>query len=216
MKILDLPVETREKLGSANSRRYRRAGKIPCILYGRGQESIPLVTTTDGFGHVLKNHSALVRLKLDADEQTALVRAVEWDTFGRHVEHIDLIRVEMDEEVKVSIPLRFVGIPVGVGEGGIIEVVIADLAVFARVDSIPTELGADISHLHIGSVIHVKDLEYPENVRPAVAESVLLMHVVEPRKVEEPEPDELAVAAEGEAPEGTEEDAGAGEKATDE
>ena len=215
MKILDLPVEGREKLGSANSRRYRRAGKIPCVLYGRGQENIPLVVTADDFGEVLKNHSALVRLKLGEDEQTALVRDVEWDVFGNHVEHLDLIRVEMDDEVKVNITLRFVGIPVGVGEGGVIEVVMSDLAVFARVDSIPTELGADIAHLHIGSGIYVKDLEYPEHVRPAVADSVLLMHVVEPRKVEEPEPDELAVAEEGAAPEGEEGAEDAEKKATE-
>lgn len=206
MKIHDLPVERRDKLGSANSRRYRRAGKIPCILYGYGQEALPLTTEMESFDAVRKAHTALVRLKLGDQEQTALVRDVTWDTFGTHVSHIDLVRVEMKDEVKLKVPCAFVGTPVGVGHGGDVQVIHGDIEVFARADSIPSELTVDISALEIGDGIHVADVSFPANVRPASSANQLVVHVIEPKKLEEPEAGEEAElgeeapAAEGEAP----------------
>ncbi|MHC4163598.1 MAG: 50S ribosomal protein L25, partial [Planctomycetota bacterium] len=90
MKILNLPVEKRDRLGSANARRYRRAGKVPCSLYGRGQDNVNLVANADDLQEVLKTHTALVRLELGEQEQTALLRSVDWDVFGEAVEHVDL------------------------------------------------------------------------------------------------------------------------------
>lgn len=199
MKILDLPVERRDKLGTSHARRYRRQGRIPCILYGHGQESVPLTTTADAFGKVLKGHTALVRLKLGEEAQTALVREIAWDTFGEHVEHVDFVRVEMEDEVRVVVPIVFKGIPAGVSHGGEIQKPITDLPLFARVDSIPSEIEIDISPLDLHQGIHVGEIAYPAHVRPALPESVLIVQVVPPRKVEEVLPEE-AEAAEGEAP----------------
>jgi large subunit ribosomal protein L25 len=205
MKIHDLPVERRDKLGSANSRRYRRAGKIPCILYGHGQENVPLTADMDSFDEVRKAHTALVRLKLGDQEQTALVRDVVWDVYGTHVAHIDLFRVEMKDEVKLKVPCTFVGTPAGASHGGDTQVVHGDIEVFARADSIPADFTIDISALEIGDGIHVGDVSFPENVRPASPAEQLIVHVIPPKKLEEPgegeEEAELGeAAAEGEAP----------------
>lgn len=198
MQILELPVEKRDKLGSANARRYRRAGGIPCNLYGRGVDPFPLVTTRDDFGEVLKLHTAIVRLKLGDDSQLALLREVKWDTFGDYVEHVDFKRVEMEDTVKIKVPLVFVGTPAGAHHGGDLQAVQVDIEVMSRVDSIPSEIRVDVSALEIGDGIRAEGLPYPDHVEPAIDPQAMIVQVKAPKKVEEPEPSEEAEG--GEAP----------------
>ncbi len=200
MQILDLPVEKRDKLGSANARRYRRAGGIPCNLYGRGQDPFPLVTTRDAFGEVLKVHTAIVRLKLGEDEQLALLREVKWDTYGDYVEHIDLTRVEMEDTVKIKVPLVFAGDPAGVHHGGVLQASRVDIEVHARVDSIPSEIRVDVRPLEIGDGIRAEALPFPENVVPAVDPNMMIVQVKAPKKVVEEELAPVEGEGEGEAP----------------
>lgn len=200
MQILDLPVEKRENYGSANARRARRGGKVPCILYGGKQANVPLFTTVLDLGSVLKAHSALVRLKLGEQEQTALLREVKWDVLGEYVQHVDFVRVEMTDEVRIKVPVHCFGVPVGIGEGGELQVVKAEVEVLARVDSIPNEIRIDVSNLKLFDGVHVREVTFPENVRAAGHESDLIVHVVPPRKVEEAVPAEAA--AEGAPAEG--------------
>jgi len=188
MQIFDLPVESRDKLGSAHARRYRRAGRVPCILYGRGQENVSLVTPSSSVEELLKRHASLVRLTLGEQSQTALVRAVEWDTFGERVAHMDFVRVEMEDEVKVSIPVHVKGDPKGAHEGGSLQLIQPDLEVYCRVDSIPEEIAIDVSDLEIGQGIHVDEVPYPDRVRPARKGRELVVQMLAPKKVVEEEP----------------------------
>jgi len=204
MKILNLPVEMRDRLGSSNARRYRRAGKVPCNLYGRGRDNVHLVADAHDLQEVLKTHSALVRLELGEQQQTALLRSVDWDVFGDAVEHVDLVRVNMEDEVKIKVPVHCIGIPAGTSEGGQLQVAKADLEVFSRVDSIPSDIRIDVSPLHIHDAIHIRDVEFPPHVRAAHDGAELVVHLMPPRKVEElaaapAEGVEGVVPAEGEA-----------------
>ncbi|MGQ0613135.1 MAG: 50S ribosomal protein L25 [Planctomycetaceae bacterium] len=184
MKILDLPVAMREKLGSASSRRYRRTARIPCVLYGNRQTTVPLTVASDDVARVLKQHARLVRLRLGADEQTALVREVAWDVFGERVEHIDFVRVEMTDQVTVSIPVRFVGIPIGISQGGVLEPILSDLEVRCAVHAIPDEIRVDVTPLELHKGFHLEDIAFPAGVVPVRSLKDLLVHVVEPRKIE--------------------------------
>lgn len=203
MKILDLPVEARPDLGTSNARRYRRGGRVPAILYGGGQQNVPVTVPATTVDALLHAHTHLVRLKLGDRAQTALVREIAWDHLGERVQHIDFVRVEMDSEVKVTVPLHFVGVPVGQGHGGGTEPLITDLEVRCRVDSIPEEIRIDIRPLDIGQGIHVGDVDYPAGVQPARSGQDLLIHVVPPRKLDVPaeEKPEAEVPAEAEAAE---------------
>jgi large subunit ribosomal protein L25 len=152
---------------------------------------------------VLKTHSALVRLTLGDKKQTALLRAVEWDVFGEAVEHVDLVRVEMEDEVKIKVPVHCIGIPAGTSEGGQLQVTKPDLEVYTRVDSIPSDIRIDVTGLHIHDAIHIRDVDFPPHVRSAHDEHELVVHLMPPRKVELAAP---AEAAEGEAPAEAEEE----------
>jgi len=197
MKILDLTVERRDKLGSAEARRYRRAGRIPCILYGGPQDNVTLTTAHDQFDEILKAHTLLVRLHLASEEQTALVRRVEWDTFGEHVEHVDFQRVEPHQEVALAIPLRFLGTPAGITEGGRFEREHDALPVRGPLESMPAELRVDVSRLNVGDSLRASEVELPEGLVLDCGEGDLLAHVRVP-KVVAAEPEPGAEGAEGE------------------
>ena len=203
MKILDLPVETREKLGSANSRRYCRAGQIPSVLYGGKRDSVSLVFQAEDFDSILKAHTALVRLRLsDEVNQTALVRNVTWDTFGNHIQHVDLQRVAMEDEIQLAVPIHILGVPAGVAHGGVLHFAHREVQVHSRVDSIPSEIEIDVSQLDLGDRVTVGELDYPEHVRAALPADEPVVFVKEPKvavveeeAVEAPEP-----GAEGDEP----------------
>ena len=216
MQILDLKVEKREKFGSANSRRYCRDGKIPMILYGRGQDTVPLLCEADDFGEVTRAHTAIVRLTVgDSIAQTALIREIAWDTFGDYVQHIDLVRVEAEDEVDIKVPIHYHGVPAGSAHGGALHVILPEMVLHCRVDSIPSELLVEVSHLEIDQGIRVGEIEYPANVRPSRPDTDLLVHCKEPRVAVEQtdeEGEEGAAPAEGaEGAEAAEGDAPAGE-----
>jgi large subunit ribosomal protein L25 len=201
MKILDLSVEKRDSFGTANARRSRRAGRVPCMLYGGKQANVPLYAKTADLGEVLKGHTALVRLKLGDQEQTALLREVKWDYLGEWIQHVDLVRVEMSDEVKIKVPVHTFGVPVGISEGGELQIVKAEVEVFSRVDSIPNEIRIDVSALKLFDGVHIREVTFPPNVRAAGHPTDLIVHVVPPRKVEEVAPAEAAAeGAEGAAP----------------
>jgi large subunit ribosomal protein L25 len=200
MKIVDLPVTRRDKTGSAESRRIRRGGGIPCNLYGGDRGSVSLTTSRDAFAEVLKAHTALVRLRDDAVEQTALIRDVAWDTFGEFVEHLDLVRVSMTDEVKVRVPIHFTGTPAGQKHGGVLVENNRDIEVFAQVKSIPSELPCDVSALEIGDGIRIADIELPEGVRTEMPEEEMIVQCTEPQAVIIEEPEGEEVEGEGEAP----------------
>ncbi|MGH7163609.1 MAG: 50S ribosomal protein L25 [Planctomycetota bacterium] len=196
MKILDLSVEKRESLGSAASRRVRRAWKIPCVLYGNKQAAVPLAASVDDFEKILKAHTRVVNLRLGDQTQTALVRQVYWHAYEEAVEHVDFVRIEMTDEVTVTVPMRYTGVPAGVPLGGVAEVVVGDLEVRCRADSIPDELRVEVSHLQIGQGVHLNEVSLPRELKPTRPPGTLLFHVVLPRKIEEAAP---AAPAEGEA-----------------
>ncbi|MHC4952512.1 MAG: 50S ribosomal protein L25 [Planctomycetota bacterium] len=206
MKIVDLPVEPREKLGSAESRRLRRQGLIPLVLYGGDRPSRHLTTTRDAFGEVLKHHSAVVRLQRAGTDQTALVRSVAWDTFGDYVEHLDLFRVDAEDEVRVRVPIHYFGIPAGKQFGGETLYAMKDIELLVAVKDIPTELPLDLAALNVGDTIHVRDYDFPAGSRPAGHEDELIVQVKAPKVVvEEPEEGEEGEPIEGEPAEADEE-----------
>jgi large subunit ribosomal protein L25 len=206
MKILDLPVEKRETLGSAESRRHCRAGRIPSILYGAGRDNVPLVFDRKLFEQVLRAHTALVRLSLGDVRQTALVREITWDTFGEYIQHVDLQRVDMQDEIRLEIPAHFLGVPEGSAHGGVLQVVHKEVAVHSRVDSIPSEIEIDVNHLDVGDRVTAGQVQYPENVRAALPddEPICFVSVPKVQEIEAPAEEgevlEGEAAAEGEAP----------------
>lgn len=170
MQELVLNARRREGRGKGVSHRLRAAGEIPAILYGEG-ESLSLALNPRELRLLLNTEAganALLRLRLEGKEDAermVMVWELQTDPVRGDILHADLLRVSMDKEVEVEVPIELEGEPVGVKQhGGILGQILWSLSVRCLPNAIPTSIQADASGLAIGDVLHVRDLKVPSGV----------------------------------------------------
>ena len=202
MDFSKVSVEVRTQSGKGSARRARAAGKVPGILYGHKEP--PVTITVDPHALVKsldkeRRRNTVFSLAVGSDPSiTAMIRDVQIDPMSRKIMHVDFIRVSMDEEVKVTVPLHLTGTPVGVVNGGNLHQGLHAIPLAAKPDAIPAKLELDVSALEIGEALHASDLKLGTGVRVLLDPKEALASVVIPRaeKVEEVA---AAVPAEGAA-----------------
>jgi large subunit ribosomal protein L25 len=176
----ELQVDKRDKTGSMASRRLRRAGKVPAVLYGHGQANENLAIPQADLRLLLRHHGKMVQLR-GAVEATALVSEMQWDPLGIEVMHMDLIRVDLKEKVEVSVSIRTHGEPIGVQEGGMFLQNLHEVDIRCPAGSIPDYVTLEIAGLHLGEHLLAGDLELPEGAELLTNASIVAANVEQPR-----------------------------------
>lgn len=179
---LRLPVERRGKLGTAESRRMRQAGRIPANLYGLGKEAISVSVCTDLVDQLVATLSSVVDVELDGTVEKAVVREVQWNTFSTVVRHLDLLRVDPNGKATVEVPVEFKGEPLGLKDGGAIRQLAKSLTVSCPDYRIPKSIVVRIGALMIGDSIKASDVALPEHATLASAGDAVLIELYDPRK----------------------------------
>ena len=209
MDFAKVNVEVRTGLGKGGSRKVRAAGKVPGVVFGRKVEPIAvtfnekeLLTSLDKE----KKRNTVLQLSISnggkSEEVTAMVREAQVNPLSRRLVHVDFLRVDLDTEVHVTVPLLLTGKAVGLTNGGNLHQSMHVIAIAAKPAAIPTKLEADVTALDIGDALHVSDLKLGEGVRALLDPREAIASVVAPKaeKVEaEAAPVEGAVPAEGAA-----------------
>src|SRR5690242_10831707 len=116
-----LAAESRSRMGKAECRRMRREGKIPANVYGHNEPPAAVVVTREALKPVLQANARIIDLHLGGKEQTVMLREVQWDPFGREVQHLDLLRIDKNERIHISVPLDLRGQAPGTLAGGHLE-----------------------------------------------------------------------------------------------
>ncbi|HEX5470576.1 MAG TPA: 50S ribosomal protein L25 [Lacipirellulaceae bacterium] len=190
-----LRVESRKSLGKRNNARLRRAGKLPAVLYGHGENAVSLALAADQFEASLRHGARVVDLDGDATGK-ALLQDVQWDTFFQHVLHVDLLRVRAGEKVRVDVPIELRGEAAGVLEGGILEQIIHSIEIEVPLDVIPDKLHLNVKNLQIDGHLTAKDIiDLPAGATILSDEDEMIVHCV--KRAEE----EVAAGEEGAAAE---------------
>ena len=158
-----IEVKLREERGKRNARRLRKAGGVPGVLYGHGQETVSLSFSAELLESAIRHGQRVVSLTGDVTER-AFIRECQWDTWGSHVLHVDLTRVSEHEKVEVRVAVELRGEAPGVRQGGVLKHVIHEVDVTCEATSIPEKVYANVNHLELGETITVADLETPEGV----------------------------------------------------
>ena len=193
-----LLAEERSEFGKGAARRARRAGKVPTVLYGHGEEPRHLdVPGHDLFLIVRGNKNALVELKIDGKSQLALVKDVQVHPVRRDILHADFQAVKAGEKVDVEVPVVVVGEPV---PGTVHSLEEFTILVKAPATSIPEHVEVSIEGVEAGSTVHVSDLKLPAGVEVELEPETVIVAVQEPAAEEPAEGDEAEeAAAEGDA-----------------
>ena len=203
-----LDVEKREEVGKQAAKRLRREGFVPGVVYGHGEETTPIKVPTMQISEFLKqSHGEAVslRLKLGKKKYNAIIKAIERDPVTGDILHLDFQILHKGEKITVEVPIEVVGTPIGVKQGGILEHLVRSIEVRAIPSKLPSHIEIDVSELHIGDSIFVKDLKL-EDVEILEDPEEAIVTVLAPRKaVEVVEEEEAELLEEEEAGEITEE-----------
>lgn len=190
--------------GSRESRRIRREGAVPAIVYGHGLEALPVAVDRRELYAVLHTEAglnALINLQVNGDEYLTVAREVQRHPVRGDIIHLDFIRISLDEAIEAEVPVEFVGIPVGVREGkGIVETPGASVMVSALPGNIPSHITLDITGLRVGDSARVSDLPVLEGVTYVSEPEYLLVMVAMPAAAAAAEAPAEAAAEGEEAP----------------
>ena len=165
METQQLQVKIKEDTGSLKARKHRVSGLIPAILYGHKQESMMFLLNEKEFSTVLNTEAKMVNLKWNGSEEIALIKDVQFDTFGRKILHVDFVRIALTEKVTTHVPVVLYGTSQGVKEGGILDHALKEIEIECLPTEIPKNIRINISELAIGNTIHISDLELPANTK---------------------------------------------------
>jgi large subunit ribosomal protein L25 len=212
MEMVEITVERRDGRGKGRARKLRRTGVIPAVCYGPKRTTVAVGVQAEEFERKLSHleGSHLIRLVNDGGkdpelhDKAVLLREVQRHPVTDEVLHVDFLEVSLTERLTVSVPLRFVGKPVGVVEGGILQPILRELEVECLPTEIPEFIEVDVSALGIHEAVHLADVRLPEGVTP-VADATQTLVTVLPPTVEEAKPAAEvaeAVPAEGAPAEG--------------
>lgn len=197
--IQQLAANRRSETGTAACRRLRRTGLVPGNVYGHGQEPLSISVSSEHIRPIVSSGAHVVNLELDGQVQTALIREVQWDTFSTYVRHLDLVRVDANERVRLSVPVQLKGTAAGVLTGGIVEQPLHSLHIECPAIQVPDFIPVRVSSLEIGQSVHVRELtDIPEGVTILDAPEALIVQIVKPGVVEESAADAMPGPAEPE------------------
>ncbi|MBR8741246.1 50S ribosomal protein L25/general stress protein Ctc [Nocardiopsis sp. MG754419] len=196
MSEVRIAAEPRTEFGKGASRRARRAGKVPAVLYGHGTEPRHLNLPGHELMLALKTPNVLIRLGgLDKDN-LALPKSVQRDAIKGFLEHVDLLVVSKGEKVEVEIPVNLTG---EVKAPGVLNQELVTVSIEAEATRIPEGVEFDIDGLEIGATPTAADLKLPSGVTLVTDSESILLTVAAPRVEEEPETSEEAAEAAEEA-----------------
>jgi large subunit ribosomal protein L25 len=161
--VIQLSGTRRDKLGKGGARKARAAGQIPGVLYGHGETPVAVAVVARDFQTALRSHkggNALVNLKLEGNDYTALVRDAQYDPLSRAILHLDFQHISLTEQVEVEVELRPSGLAAGVKDGGgILEMIIRTIEVRCLPTAIPESILIDVTSLGVGDSLHVRDIK---------------------------------------------------------
>jgi large subunit ribosomal protein L25 len=207
-----LQVQERDSRGSAESRRLRKEGLIPGVLYGRGKTPHPICIPERELRRVLTGGQglhAILDVTLEGQNTThpSILKEYQQHPVKGGIIHVDLQEVRLDQPIQARVVVELIGEPVGVTEGGVLSQVNREITVESLPMEIPEHLELDVTGMAIGDTLRLVDLPVQEGVKFLDdPEETVLATVTMPTRFVEPEPEEVEgeELEEDELPEGVE------------
>lgn len=220
MQTFEITAEPRENVGKGASRRLRKTGKVPGIVYGTNKDPAMISLDQNSLGHQLENeafYSHILTLHIGKESEQVVLKDLQRHSYKRLIQHVDFQRVDAKEKLTMRIPLHFINETTCIGVkkgGGVISHVMTDLEIVCLPQDLPEYIEVDLAEVELNDTVHLADLKLPEGVEIYAlthggdeTQPVASVHL--PRAEEEPldEADAIAPVAAATAPAAGEPDA---------
>jgi large subunit ribosomal protein L25 len=196
MSKVVLQAKSRQKQGSAESRRIRKSGRIPAVIYGRSVKAVPIELDAVEFLRGTKgiSESTIVKVEVDGKSYDAFVKDTQRNIIDGNILHIDFYEVESGVALRAKVSLVFSGNPIGVRDGGMLETPLHEIEIECLPKDLPERIDIDISGLKVNQSMHVRDIPLASGIR-LITNPDQVFALVKFAKVEVVEPTAAEVAA---------------------
>jgi large subunit ribosomal protein L25 len=170
MERRELAVEIRSKTGKGISRQLRGSGQIPGIVYGKGMDAVPVALNPKELNAAIageggQNNLLTLKGADSLDGKVVIVADILRDPLKGVPMHVDLHKINLEEKIKISVPVNLVGTSKGVVAGGLLDFAKHTIEVECLPTDIPEHINVDITELTVGHSIHVGEIEAPAGVK---------------------------------------------------
>jgi large subunit ribosomal protein L25 len=202
MDNVSIVVHKRDDTGTRASKRLRKSGLIPGVIYGHGKDAVLIAVEPHALRDALTTSAgthAVLDVTFEGQKRghKAIVKELTLDRVKSNVIHVDLQEIRLDETIETTVAIHFEGEAKGVKAGGMLDESTREVTVKGLVTAIPEHLVVDVSELDMNDTLKVADLEVPEGIEIMAEPDEVLCSVLPPRKVEVEEGVEGEEAAEG-------------------
>ncbi|MCK4518874.1 MAG: 50S ribosomal protein L25/general stress protein Ctc [Candidatus Omnitrophica bacterium] len=207
MKEIKINAQVRETAGKEASRRLRKEGLVPAVVYNKGKKSLALTISERDLIHALHTSAGgnvIIGLNIKkggkAENKTVIIKDLQHHPIKSSIIHIDFVEISLNQSITVKVPVHPIGEAIGIKQdGGILDHILWEVEIECLPGNIPERIDVVIDELGIGDMIHIKDLKVKEGVKILNNPEDTVLAIEHP-KIEEEVPEEEEVKA-GEEPE---------------
>ena len=174
-KTLRLVANIREHTGSKSAAKERKQGRIPAIVYGHKQEPVSISLDAHNLVEGLHHGHRLMDVQIGKKSQKMLVKDLQYDYLGKDIIHVDLMRVDVTETIKIMVPIELKGTAKGTHEGGIITEHADRIEIECQAANIPENIVVSVKELGVGDTLHASDVELPAGAKLSSPPEMLLI-----------------------------------------
>ena len=182
-----LDIENRKAVGKKATKSLRIAGKVPSVLYFKGEDPMSLSIDKKTLYKAMKSDQRIYEVEINSESQYVMIKEIQYHPVTDEVIHVDFMRVLRSEKMTISVPIILVGKSVGVTEGGILSQSLNQIEVSCFPTNVPDQVEVNIEHLEINSSVSVADVNIDdEDIEILSAQDISIASVNALKEEEEP------------------------------
>jgi len=180
-----LTTKPRNERGKMQTRRLRRQGLVPGVIYGHKEATLAVSCSREELDRAVRHGVRVLDVQAEGKVEKALIKELQWDHLGKEILHVDFARVAADERVEVNVRVELRGTAIGIAAGGVVDQPVHLLPVECLAIAVPDSIRVSVTELQLGSAIHVRELVLPEGVKALMEAEAVVVQVI--AKLIEPE-----------------------------
>ncbi|MFZ7113375.1 MAG: 50S ribosomal protein L25 [Desulfatiglandales bacterium] len=198
-----LPARVRDRKGKSAVRKLRKEQQVPAVFYGPAREPVLLAVGCSDLQGLIKQsniENVIIGLEISSESGTetrnVMVKELQTNPVKDTTYHVDFYEISMDKAIQVDIPINLVNTPVGVSDGGVLQLIQREISISAMPGKLVEQIDVDVSGLHVGDALRLGDIQLPEGVTASMDDQLTIAVVAAPAVSDEKAEEEGEVTEE--------------------